>query len=84
MKAGKEMVFRTSQRFTSSEKHVGMTKDKFCSKLNHLLKCRLENSFLNYRWEKQLCSLKATGIAPLSKELELNGRRRNAPVPLRR
>ena len=28
--------------------------DKFCSKLNHLLKCRFENSFLKYRWEKQM------------------------------
>ena len=54
------MVFRTRQRFTSLENHVGMTKDKFCSKLNHLLKRRFENSFLKYRWGKELCSLKFT------------------------
>lgn len=41
--------FRTSQRFTPLENHVGMSKDKLCSKLNHLLKCRFENSFLKYR-----------------------------------
>jgi hypothetical protein len=70
------MVSRTSKCNTSLEYHVGMTKDKFCSKLNNLLKCRFENSFLKYRWEKELCSsLKATGIAPLSKRLELNRRR---------
>lgn len=82
MKTGKEMVFRTSKRFTSLENHVGMTEDKFCSKLNHLLKCRSENSFLKYRCGKQLCSLKATGIARFFKEMELNRRRRIASASL--